>query len=402
LLTVDKKNHILVLLILVGSLAPLAADAYLPALSLLTEYFQTSESMLKFSVTAYFIGFAFAQIIFGPLSDAKGRRKVILLGIVIGAIGAVICFSALSIWQFFIGRFILGIGMASGIPVARAVLKDLFTGVELSKAASSINMVFALMPFITPLIGAYLASFYAWQSIFQLLFLLTLFVLTLTYYFLPETNQKLDPKVIEPKHLCRLFIRVIKDKEVFTYGIATLCAFGCAVTYMVSAPFIFLNIFGLSMIEFGWLAGLITLSYIIGGFFNNWLLKYLSPNQVILWALIGMLLTGMSIYLSFKLFGPHLIIMSTNVFLLMLSSRMVFPNALAGAFSSPIKEVGVISSVYGVYHTLGAIIASGIIGILSFNPISAMAFTMIGFACLGLSSFYLNKRLEMKGERKRS
>ena len=70
MLTVDKRNHILVLLILVGSLAPLAADAYLPALSLLTEYFQTSESMLKFSVTAYFIGFAFAQIIFGPLSDA--------------------------------------------------------------------------------------------------------------------------------------------------------------------------------------------------------------------------------------------------------------------------------------------------------------------------------------------
>ncbi|WP_036181037.1 multidrug effflux MFS transporter [Marinomonas sp. MED121] len=391
MLVLHQKNQILALLILIGALAPLAADAYLPALSLMSDYFETSDSMLKFSVTAYFIGFALAQIVFGPLSDAKGRRKVILLGLLIGILGALICFVSQSIWQFLIGRCILGIGMASGIPVARAVLKDLFNGVELSKAASSINMVLALMPLIAPLFGAYLASYYQWQQIFQLVFALSLVVLVLTYYLLPETNPKIDPNILQVKPLLQTFIRVLKDRAVFTYSMTTLCAFGCAVAYMVSAPFVFLDVFGFSMIEFGWLAGLITLSYILGGFLNNYLLKKLSPDHIIFAALIGLLVTGLNIYLSIILFGPNLIIITLNVFLLTLSSRMVFPNALAGAFSSPIKEVGVISSVYGIYHTLGAIIASGIMSLLNINPISAMASTMIGFACFGIGVFYLNK-----------
>ena len=146
---------------------------------------------MQFSVTAYFIGFASAQIIFGPLSDAYGRRKVILLGIGIGTLGTLICFTAHTIWQFYLGRFILGIGMASGIPVARAVLKDLFSGKALSEAASSINMVFALMPFITPLIGAYLVTLFEWQRIFQLAFFLCLIIFFCALRYLPETNKAL-------------------------------------------------------------------------------------------------------------------------------------------------------------------------------------------------------------------
>lgn len=391
-----NKNHVLVLLVLIGSLGPLAADAYLPAMSLLTEYFNTSDKMLKFSVTAYFAGFAGAQIIFGPLSDAYGRKKVILLGIGIGALGALTCFSAHTITQFYLGRFILGIGMASGIPVARAVLKDLFSGKALSEAASSINMVFALMPFITPLIGAYLASYYEWQKIFQLVFMLCILVFTLTYWLLPETNHQLDPSILKPKKLSGIFISVIKDRQVFIYGFSTLCAFGSAVAYMVCAPFIFLNTLGLSMIEFAWIAGLITVSYVIGGLLNNQLTKRFSLNEIILYAFVGMLISAISIGLSLIIWGPNLIAMIINVFFLMLSSRMVFPNALAGAFTSPQKEVGVISSVYGVYHTLGAVFASALIGLLDFDSSISMAIVMIGFAATGLFVFYTVNKTALK------
>jgi len=387
-----NNNRILLLLILVGSLAPLAADAYLPAMSLLTDYFQTSDKMLKFSVTAYFIGFAGAQIIFGPLSDAHGRKKVILLGIGIGALGAFVCFSAQTIWQFYLGRLILGIGMASGIPVARAVLKDLFSGKALSQAASSINMVFALMPFITPLIGAYLASYFEWQTIFQLVFVLTLIVFALTHWFLPETNNHPDPSILKPQNLARAFLCVIKDKQVFIYGLSTLCAFGSSVAYMVSAPFIFLNTLGFNMIEFAWVAGLITLSYLIGGLLNNQVTKRFNLNEIIFFAFVCMLMSAISLGISLIIWGPNLIAMIVNVFLLMLSSRMVFPNALAGAFTSKQKEVGVISSVYGVYHTLGAVIASGIIGMLNFDAATSMAIVLTSFSLIGLLSFYLNQR----------
>jgi len=384
-----NKNHVLALLVLIGSLGPLAADAYLPALSLLTTFFQVSDKMLKFSVTAYFVGFAGAQIIFGPLSDAYGRKKVILLGIAIGAFGAFVCFSALTIWQFYLGRFILGVGMASGIPVARAVLKDLFSGKSLSEAASTINMVFALMPFITPLIGAYLASYYQWQTLFQLVLLASILVFILTLLYLPETNKHLNPSILKPKNLSTAFINVIKDRQVFIYGFSTLCAFACATAYMVSAPFIFLNTLGLSMIEFAWFAGLVTLSYIVGGIVNNQLTKYLALDRIILLALIGMLLVAISISLCLMIWSVNLTLMIVNVFLLMLASRMVFPNALAGAFTSKQKEVGIISSVYGLYHTMGAILASAIIGLLSFDAATSMAWVLMGFSTLGLISFSL-------------
>lgn len=395
MIAANNKNRILALLILIGSLAPLAADAYLPALSLLTNYFDTSEQMLKFSVTAYFIGFAGAQIIFGPLSDAYGRKKVILLGIVIGGLGALLCFSATSIYHFLIGRFILGIGMASGIPVARAVLKDLFTGVELSKAASSINMVFALMPFITPLIGAYLVSLYEWQKVFQLVFILAVFIFILAFIFLPETHQDADPSILEYKTLSQVFISVIKDKQVFIYGFSTFCAFGCAVTYMVSAPFIFINTLGLSMIEFGWLAGFITASYVIGGLINNRLTQKVSLDSIILFAFIGMLMASFVLAISLALWGPKLVPLIICVFFLMLASRMVFPNALAGAFSSATKQVGIISSVYGAYHTLGAVIASGIMSLLHFETSVSMALVLIGFSSLGLISFTLSRGISI-------
>lgn len=197
---------------------------------------------------------------------------------------------------------------------------------------------------------------------------------------------------MKPKTLFRAFLAVIKDKNVFVYGFSTLCAFGCAVAYMVSAPFIFLNTLGLSIIEFGWLAGLITASYLAGGIINNQLTKKLALDTIILIAFLCMLLAAVSISISLLFWETNFWVMVVNVFILMLASRMVFPNALAGAFSSSQQETGVISSVYGLYHTLGAVIASGLIGLISLNPAIGMALVMTGLSSLGLLIFCLCQR----------
>lgn len=387
-----NKKHTLVLLVLIGALAPLSADAYLPALSLLSDYFQTSDKMLKFSVTAYFIGFAGAQVLFGPLSDAYGRKVIILIGIGIGALGALICFLSHSIYSFYLGRFVLGIGMASGIPVARAVLKDLFDGKALSQAATQINMVFAVMPFITPLMGAYLATYFPWQSIFQMVFIACVTVFFLTFFYLKESNQELTPELLIPGNLSRAFIKVAQDKQVFIYGFSTLCAFACTTAYMVSAPYIFLNILGLSMIEFGWLAGLVTVSYLVGGMINNQLIKRFSSDHIIFMAFITLLFAAFSMAISLLLWGVQLLAMIITVFILMLASRMVLPNALAGAFTSKQKEVGIISSVYGLYHTMGAVLASGMIALLPVDAASALIWVLILFSGIGLIVFSISKK----------
>lgn len=387
-----KRNRILILLILVGSLGPLSSDAYLPAISLMTNYFNVSDNAMKLSVSVYFWGFLVSQFIFGPLSDFIGRKKVILFGLLVGVIGSVLCFVAKEIETFYIGRFVLGVGMASGVPVGRAILKDVYEGKELARAASYLNMVFSLFPFLSPLIGAYIYTYFSWQMIFEIIFILIVFIFVFFFICFDETNRKLNKEIFKKEILMLETIKAIKNRNMIVYGLCTFCAFGSAVAYIVSAPYIFVKNFDFTIIEYSYLTALITFSYLIGGLVNSYMLKAFLMENIIKIAFLVMSLSSFYMILSYTFYGNNIYNVIVPILILMISSRLVFPSALSLAFAGGNNNSnGIMGSIYGFYHTSGAVFSTFIISVIDLEAIELMSLMTLFLSILGVFIIFLGK-----------
>src|SRR5699024_6912752 len=132
----NKQPSIMLFVFILGSLTalgPLSMDMYLPALPAVTSNLHTTASLTQLSITTCLLDLALGQIIFGPLSDMKGRRKPLLVTVFLYIIFSILCELSPTIWMFIICRFLQGFTGAAGIVIARAAPRDLYTGKELTK-----------------------------------------------------------------------------------------------------------------------------------------------------------------------------------------------------------------------------------------------------------------------------
>lgn len=152
----------------VFSLAPFAIDMYLPALPLLAVDLGTSIDQMEATVAIFLAGYALSQLILGPLSDIFGRRKVLIVGLVVYAIGSLLCMIAGSIEQFYAFRFIQALGGGASV-VVFPLVRDRFDDATGAKVISYILAIVVVAPLIAPLIGGYILIFAGWPAIFLLL-----------------------------------------------------------------------------------------------------------------------------------------------------------------------------------------------------------------------------------------
>ncbi len=145
--------------VILGSLCafgPLSLDMYLPSLPKLAADLDTSTSMTQLSLTACLIGLALGQLFAGPISDVRGRRGPLLIGLISYTASSLLCAFAPSIWTFILLRFMQGLAGSAGIVIARAVVRDLYSGTALTKFFSLLMLVNGVAPIAAPIAGAQL------------------------------------------------------------------------------------------------------------------------------------------------------------------------------------------------------------------------------------------------------
>jgi len=349
-----RSRYILLILILgsLSTISPFSIDMYLPGFPAISNDLKVSIAQVQLSLTAYLIGIAIGQLIYGPLLDRFGRKKPLYAGLTIYIISSIVCAFSASLESLIIMRFLQALGGCVGMVAAQALVRDLFPMRKTAQAFSSIMLVIAVSPMIAPTLGGYMTASYGWPSVFVTLAVVTLVILAATYFLLPE-GKKADSAIsMKPAAILANFLLVIKQSQFSIYmlsgGIATSATFA----YIAASADVFLNLYKATEREYGWIFAFIASGLIGSAQFNHFLLKKFTSQQLVKFALgyqsfAGALLVAGIVFHWYSMVG-----LTIMIFLFVLGQGLTGPNSAALALAPFSKHAGSAASLLGSFRML--------------------------------------------------
>jgi DHA1 family bicyclomycin/chloramphenicol resistance-like MFS transporter len=218
-----------------AALAPFAIDTYLPAFHTLADTYGVDNLAIQHSLTAYLLPYALMTLWHGAISDAIGRLRTIYWGLGIFALASIGCALAPNVETLWLFRALQGMSAGAGNVVARAMVRDLFSGVMAQKVMAQLQMLFGIAPAVAPIIGGWLLGWH-WQMIFFFLFAYAALVLVAVYRWLPETWPSEKRSALSAKQVLGAYRQVFSDVEYNRLAIAVGANFAGFFIYVLSAP----------------------------------------------------------------------------------------------------------------------------------------------------------------------
>ena len=249
---VPSRTKLAIILAALAMLGPFSIDTYLPAFPEIERSLDASALQVQQTMTAYMLAFAVMILWHGALSDALGRRNVILVSLVVFVVASFGCASAHSIQYLWAFRVIQGISAGAGIVVGRAIVRDRYAGADAEKLLSLVTMIFAIAPAIAPILGGWVVETFDWRTIFLGLFVYSALLLWATWRLLPET---LPPSMRTPFNAASLwqsYKSVFGTVRFHAYAGTVAFNFVGLFIYVAAAPAFIIEHLHLSQREFGW------------------------------------------------------------------------------------------------------------------------------------------------------
>jgi len=253
-------------LILAGlaMLGPFSINTYLPSFGEMAHVFAVDVAAIQQTVAIYFAAFAFMSLWHGALSDALGRRRVVLVGLAVYALASLACVFATRVEELWVLRAFQGFSAGAGIVIGRAVVRDLHDGPLAQRMMSHVVMMFGLAPAISPLIGGWLQAAFGWRSVFLFLCLLASGLLVAVLLRLPETLPISRRQPLRVKSLACGYLAVFGNLRFMTWSLSYASMFGASFIYVLSAPVFLMSHLGLGETDFLWLFGPATAGMVLG------------------------------------------------------------------------------------------------------------------------------------------
>lgn len=382
------------IVLLIAIIGPIATDLYLPSLPFIMKEFGATQNEVQLTLTSYLLSFALSQSYYGPLSEKIGRKKTILYGLILMLIGSIFCIFSKDIFSLTIGRFIEGMGVGSSAAVFRAILRDAYSGNDLSQRGSYISIGISFCIAAAPTLGGYIQSILGWRFNFIFIAIYTVLVFLFVLIFFQETNLLFNPKATRPKELIAKYRVLLKSPIFIGYVGCAMMSFAGIGAYLATSPFLFQVILNLSPIAYGWLAIFIAIGLFIGGVFNALFIKKLGKEKMLQLGVFLQTLSGIVMLLP-ALFGQiSIFLIMIPMLLYMIGTAFVFANAFAGAFHFFAKVAGFAGALYGTFQTLGGTLSAGIMSSIYISDQIPLALSLTVVGALG---FFLQK-LAIKAE----
>lgn len=398
MVTVVKANfYTTTYLLVLISLGYIATDIYLPSLPALATYFHASDNEVQMTLFSYLMSFSLAPLIFGPLSDHVGRKKVILGGIFVSILATFGCLFALSIGWLIVFRFLQGIGTGAVLISSRATVSDLFTGKALAKQMSFMTMLMPIILAIAPTIGGMLQEAFQWQAVFIALicYMMLMFICVV---FKSESLKKSSHENIS--QIFSTYRSHLKNRLLLAFAPNYVLPSLGFFAYLTVSPFLFQEILGLSPVEYGALALYVGGTIIVTGYINLKLIHYFSITQILYLGSSLMLLSGCLLMFF------HMINILTT-WSLLLPSLIFFtcmPLCVANAASKSLSFVhgnfGAASALLTTFQFLVGALASFIFSLISDETALSLAVCFIVVGILSLINLQYACKLERSLESK--
>ena len=281
---------IALLLAALAAIGPFSVDTYLPSLHDIGDSLHASPLDVQQTLTTYLLMFSVMSLWHGAISDALGRRRIILLSLWLFSLASLGCLFATRIEHLWLLRGLQGFAACAGVVVSRAIVRDLFSGPAAQRLMSHITMIFAIAPAIAPVIGGHLQSWFGWRSVFVFLALMGVALLAACSWRLPETLPLERRQSLHPVYLGKAYWRTMTSPLFLLATAATTFNFAGYFIYIMSAPAFLVRHLGLPETSFLWLFGPSMGGLVFGAWLSGRLAGKFSPRKTVAYgyALMGL------------------------------------------------------------------------------------------------------------------
>ncbi|WP_189010862.1 multidrug effflux MFS transporter [Paenibacillus marchantiophytorum] len=353
----SRRLWIVLVLGALASFGPLSLDMYLPALPVIAGDLQTTTSLAQMSLTACMIGLSIGQLIAGSVSDVRGRRMPLIVGLIIYALASILCMFAPSIWMFLGLRFIQGMAGAAGIVISRAIVRDMYEGVELTKFFALLMLVNGAAPILAPILGGQLLEFTSWRGVFLVLSLIGVVMLLAVVFGLKETHLPERRSKGGLPNTLRIFGGLLADRLFMGYALTQGLVFAGMFAYISGSPFVLQDIFGVSPQMFSLVFAVNGIGVIIAGQVTGRLAGKVSDERLLASGLVMAAFGGLLLLVA-TLAGAGLYVILTAFFFIVASVGPVSVATSSLALQSQGKTAGSAAALLGLLSfIIGGIIA---------------------------------------------
>ncbi len=381
----NRKQHNKLILVL-GSLTaigPFSIDMYLPGFPAIARDLNSDISHVALTLTSYFIGISIGQLVYGPLLDRYGRKKPVIAGLLIYIVAAIGCGLAPTIHWLVVMRFLLAIGSCVGIVAARAIVRDLFPMNEVARIFSTLMLVLGVSPIIAPTVGAYVADMYSWRLIFAVLAAIAALILAGVIRFLPESRSADTSISLHPMQVVREYLAVLKTPKFIVYGVASAAASGGLFAYISDAPFVYMNLFGMTDKEFGWMFGLSACGVIGASQVNRYVLRTRTSREISMAAVLAQSVVT-ALFVVGVLVGLPPLGVILMIFSYLVALGFLSPNTTAMAIEPFTRNAGTASALMGSMQMASGAIGSALVSYFHTGTALPMAALLLASAVVSL------------------
>ncbi|MCJ2377452.1 Bcr/CflA family multidrug efflux MFS transporter [Vibrio sp. ZSDZ34] len=346
----------------IGTLTPLAIDMYLPAMPTIARDLGVSAGAVQITLTVYTAGFAIGQLLHGPLADSYGRRPILIMGVFFFGIASAVCATTTDIESLTYVRAAQGFAGAAAAVIISAVVRDMFDREDFARTMSFITLVITLAPLVAPLIGGHLAIWFGWRSIFWFLTIFSVFVIAAVYWKIPETLPVEKRQPLRVRSTLRNYLNLCKNPVAMGLMFSGAFSFAGMFAFLTAGSFVYIDIYGVTPDQFGYLFGLNIVTMILMTSINGKVVKKVGLHGMLRFGLAVQLFAGLGLLTGWLLdWGLWGLVPFVMLFIGTLST--IGSNSMGLLLSGYPTMAGTASSLagtlrFGTGSIIGAIVAS--------------------------------------------
>ncbi|SDK49819.1 MFS transporter, DHA1 family, bicyclomycin/chloramphenicol resistance protein [Nonomuraea maritima] len=384
------------LLVILGALSaigPLSIDMYLPALPAITSEMLSAPAQVQLTLTACLIGVSVGQVIAGPLSDVRGRRVPLIVGVAGFMAASLLCAFAPSVPVLIACRLLQGILGGAALVIVRAVVRDLYDGAAIARIFATLMLVSGLAPILAPIAGAQLLAVTSWRGVFVALSVAGLVLLVAVLTGVRETLPVAGRESGGLRNTVRTFWHLLGDRAFMACALTAGLAFAAMFGYISGSPFVLQEVYGATPQQYSLIFGLnafgLTLTAQVGGRLSG----RVSPARLVFTGL-AIALVGAVLLLTAALTGLGLWGIVGGLFVIMLGQGLVMPGAGALALASqPPQVAGSASALLGVLQFALGALSAPLVGLVGAGTAVPMACVMLALILSSALMFtFLSRR----------
>ncbi|AZE89795.1 multidrug effflux MFS transporter [Pseudomonas orientalis] len=382
------SRHLLFLLVALTALGEVSTQLIIPGLGAIEQALAAPAGSALMALSAFVGAFGLGQLLFGPLSDRIGRRPVLLAGLTLYVLATLSMLLVTDIQQFIAARVLQGLGACAALVLARTVVRDVWKAeAGPALALTMIGMLYAIV--VAPMAGGLLIKLFGWHAPIILALMIGSVVWLLAVLFFRESNPYLDPKAAHWRTLGGQYLDLLKGRPYRAYAVALACTYGAMFAVIAGSSAVFINLLGLSSLEYGINFGLIVSMLIVGSTYTRRNILRLGPQRIVTMGVTLVAAGGVLALLIYALFGLSVVGLDIPIALATLGGGLVLPGAVTGGVMPNAHRAGLAAGLMGFAQMFGATCSGVLLSQLRDGSATPMIVIQAAFAVTAFVAFHL-------------